>query len=154
MQQTNEHKNYLALMQRLEQLHEFNWIDEDNGQLEAEVRPAVDFPCALISFQYPNFSNLDNAGKLQQGPVQIVVQMGFTNSTDTNHLAPSYARDQALSYKNIINEANKAIHNWKLPAGGKSRITRVSQLRRVREDGIVIIEVVYNTTVLDDSLSE
>ena len=55
---------YTAVMARLkEQVPAIRWIDFDKGQLDSSDRPAVAFPCALISIGINNTKDITSTSQ-------------------------------------------------------------------------------------------
>ena len=85
----------LLLIDLKSHIPELKWIDFDFGQLDYE-HPPVQFPCALITLNYP-----DIAGNIRAN-VEINIKLGFDVRIHANSAAPVPMRTAALAYLKTV----------------------------------------------------
>jgi len=122
------------------------WIDMDFGQLDSDQRPAVAFPCALISIDLPDTNDLGN--RVQKPKVIINVKLAFDYMGETSvKTAPNY-RTRALRYYGIVKSVYIALQGQRI---GTTPLKRKSQMEYARPDRIKILDMPFETNFLDDS---
>lgn len=85
-----------------------HWIDAEDGQLEAEKRPPIAFPCALVDISYVNCRTYSGGG--QQVRANIAVRVAFQRVTaSSNAFAPMPARLYAISRFDTMKAIHKAL---------------------------------------------
>ncbi|MDR1646020.1 MAG: hypothetical protein LBS05_09435 [Tannerellaceae bacterium] len=125
---------YKAVVERLtEKVPDLRWVDLDTGQLDRKNdRPAVAWPCALISIDIPQCKNLTDT--VQTCQAKIVLRIAFdpegTGRTAAN--APNSVREEALKPYDVISEVYKALQGYETPAF--CPLTRTGQEKENRSD--------------------
>ncbi len=62
---------------------EIRWTDKDKGQLsQYGTRPALAWPCMLLSLNYPNINTMDTL--VQEVPVRVTMRIAFDFTGHTN----------------------------------------------------------------------
>lgn len=141
-------EDLFTLMQdKIKVLPDIAWVDLNFGQLESETRPAVHFPCALISIDLPQTEDLGQ--KLQKCKCTIGIRLGFDFKGSTSAKAPAPVLAKALDYYRITREVYKAIQGYSQP--GLSRLKRISQLEMTRPDQIKILDMTFYCEFHDNS---
>jgi hypothetical protein len=138
---------FLLIQDKLKVLPDIKWVDMNVGQLDVETRPAVAFPCALISIDLPKCEELGQ--QIQKCQCQIGIRLGFNYAGATNSKTPIAVKAAALDYYRMIREVYRALQGHTEP--GLSRIRRVSQVEMAREDQIKIVDMTFYTEFHDYS---
>jgi len=142
---------FLAISDRIkEEVPEIKWIDQDFGQLEVfEMRPSVDFPCALIDFPNATYSQLLELG--QMGDVTIMVRLGFAPFSTSNSAAPLEVREKAMEYYQIEQKVFQALHGWDTEFTDKL-IRMAADTEQRDKDGLRVRILTFTTTYHDLSM--
>tara|TARA_R110002020_G_scaffold296382_3_gene511958 strand:+ start:258 stop:701 length:444 start_codon:yes stop_codon:yes gene_type:complete len=138
---------YLIILDKLNAIPDILWADQNIGQLDVEGRPAVPFPCALISIDMPQIDDLGNG--IQKCRTQIGIRLGFDYKGSTAAKSPGAVKARALDYYRIIREVYKAVNGYNQP--GLSRLKRNSQMEAARHDQIKILDMGFYCEILDKS---
>lgn len=137
---------FLEVTDLLSEIPALKWIDMDFGQLDSEQRPAVAFPCALVSIDLPDTNDLGN--KVQKPKVLINIKLAFDYTGETNvKTAPNY-RARALSYYGIVKSVYVKLQGQRV---GTAPLKRKSQMEYARPDRIKILDMPFETVFLDES---
>ncbi|SEW02096.1 hypothetical protein SAMN05428988_1328 [Chitinophaga sp. YR573] len=139
-----------SLIQRIEiEVPEIRYIDQDLGQLENyDKRPAVAFPCMLIDID--EFKYSDVAGSNHQiGEGLIQFRLGLVQYSNSNNIAPTNVRANALRYYELENKVYVALHSW-APVGF-SRLSRRVNVTEKRDDDIRVRLSKYYISYTDTS---
>lgn len=132
-----------------EQVTELAWIDLDNGQLDyAEYRAAIDFPAALISFDYVQCNNIGLTGQ-QQCHVNITIRLATQVFDATNLSAPDNVRANGLYIYDVADKVQAALQWWRPADGSMGTLSRQSCLREKRDDGLMVLTITYTCPVAD-----
>lgn len=126
---------FVAVQNRLkEKVTALKWIDQNFGQLDNyEVRPAVNFPCALIDLTGFSFDDLPNG--IQRANGRVVISLSTTPFTNSNAITPESQKEKALQYYEIEHAVHKALHNF-TPVPGMEKLLRRTMDKQEREDAI------------------
>lgn len=138
---------FILIQDKLKVLPDIAWVDLNFGQLESETRPAVQFPCALISIDLPRTEDLGQ--KLQKCQCTIGIRLGFDFKGSASAKAPEPVRNKALDYYRITREVYKALQGYSQT--GLSRLKRTSQLEMARPDQIKIVDMTFYCEFHDSS---
>lgn len=115
---------YNALLSKLSEVTNLKWIDLDTGQLNAEDRPAIAFPAALISIDIPTCNSMTD--KLQYCTARISVRLVFENNvTRTNNKAPEAVKDESLKKYDTIADVYAKLQGYETEEF--NALSRVSQ---------------------------
>ncbi|QNK63960.1 hypothetical protein H7F33_05565 [Pedobacter sp. PAMC26386] len=93
-------KIYLKTLEKFKELPEIKFVDKDRAQIDTSERPAVKFPCALISISLPKRKNL--AADLQLCACTISIRIAFERFADSSNLSPQARLNLALEYYDIV----------------------------------------------------
>jgi hypothetical protein len=89
------------------------WIDMNIGQLDTIERPALMWPCALISIKIPRAKSLTDT--LQDCTAQITITLGFDRPERTSANAPNEQRNAGLAAYDTIADVYAALQGWGTP---------------------------------------
>jgi len=137
---------YNTLLKLLGEIPELRWIDLDKGQLDY-TRPAVAFPCALISIQYSNCQ--DMSLKIQQCTILATVRLGFDFTGETSAKTPEPNRETALAYYDLANKVYSKIQGYtdkEVRPFSRKRMTE-----EVRGGGIKVLTIPFETIYTDQT---
>lgn len=136
---------YLALCDRIsKKCPDIRWIDWDEGQLNVSgERQTVDFPCCLIDINYASCRDLTD--KEQFVNVNIAIKLAVKPMGETYAKAPEEAREKALKHFDMMEELHAALQGCEL-GGICSALSRVSAIKNVRANRIIIYTLRYDTT--------
>jgi hypothetical protein len=134
---------FLAVQERLkEKATGVNWVDQNFGQLDNfDIKPAVNFPCALIDITGLQYEDLTNGAQKANG--RIVITIGTTPFTNSSAVTPVSQREKAIQYYEIEHAVHKALHNW-VPVPGFEKLLRRNMDKQEREDAIRERVVVFD----------
>lgn len=140
----------LKLQQQLQGI--LRYIELDLGQLEVyELRPAVDFPCALISFvgqyQQHQFGS-------QWNNFQLIIKLGFDTFGNTSNIVPIDLRQKSLEYLDVEQGIYKKLQGWDADGILTTPLRRVADADQYSEDGLRKRILTYTGMFCDDSLTK
>lgn len=124
------------------------WVDIDYGQLEAEERPAVAFPCALVDIAYPNCTDEYEESREQSCDCVITVRLAFQPRGATHAVAPPLQQALAFSILDNVKEVASALHGLTL-TGATEPLSRKSQLPERRDDGLKVYQLQFRGSVME-----
>jgi hypothetical protein len=106
---------FLNVQNRLSELPELKFIDQDLGQLEidevGERESPVAFPCSL--FDIAEIRYTDNSFNSQQGEGILEVRLALlAYSAATHYYKDNKHKQNALAYYNIEHRVNKLLQGW------------------------------------------
>lgn len=140
---------YIAVMERLKtKVTSLKWIDLDTGQLEsAGDRPAVAFPCALLTIEIPRADDITDLD--QDCEARITVRLAFNQEMRTNSAAPVRVIDAAMNPYDVIASAYAALQGW----GNASfePLSRTSQGKENSRTGLFVYRMVFKTRFEDQT---
>lgn len=103
---------YIKTLNRLSQSGLIKYIDRDRGQIDRyETRPAISFPCALISISQPRRKNLDST--TQQIQTSITIRLGFERLQDGSNISSESRRQKALEYYDAVEAIESLLQGYK-----------------------------------------
>lgn len=130
---------FKAAHEKLMQITDIKWVDEDYGQLDIYENPPVAFPCALISVQVPEWIPIKEPAA-QPGKAQLIVKLGF----DTRHNAGNAGSTQisrAFAHFSIVKAVTYYLRGM---TGDTFRgLERLSTLKTITETGVKIYTVTF-----------
>lgn len=139
---------YNDILSRLKkQVPAIKWIDFDTGQLESIERPAVAFPCALISISISGANDITD--HLQNCKGRIKVRLAFDQQMRTEASAPANVRDTSLQPYDVIADVYRALQGF--------ATIHFDPLSRVRQDkensrhGLFIYFIEFNVEFEDQT---
>ncbi|TZF81807.1 hypothetical protein FW774_17270 [Pedobacter sp. BS3] len=108
---------YLNTLDKLGELPTIQYADRDRGQIDKyEGKPAVKFPCCLISVSLPKRKNLDTHTQLCN--VTVTLRFAFERLNDASNIASETRRAQAVKYYDTVEAAETLFQGWN--CGGKT----------------------------------
>lgn len=145
---------YTAVMGRLKTINALRWIDLDTGQLEAgggeTDRPAVAFPCALISIEIPRSTDITD--RSQDCEARITIRLAFDQQMRTNSAAPEKVIETAMNPYDTIADVYGALQGW---SGNEfDPLSRISQGKENGRGGLFIYRIVFRTTFEDQTAEQ
>lgn len=144
----------LGIQTNLGEVHEFNYVDEDWGQLDDySPHPPVKWPCVLIDIQGVDFSNIGSNRQAvpvlrQQGTGTIILKFANLKLTNSSGKAPLSQKQKAWSLLELVEEAHKKIQGMR-PVENGGNLVRTSLRRIKRDDGIQQYQVIYSIAFND-----
>jgi len=123
-------------------------VDQDRGQLNTKVRPAVQWPCVLIDMETFAYDNLGANVQTAEGTVSVL--LGFAPNGPTASGTPEEYKEMALGYYELEWKLNKALHGW-IAGEGFGYLTRTSAKCQHRTDGYRVREIRYSLAFDDRS---
>ena len=140
---------YNSILARLkEKVPAIKWIDWDTGQLEANTeRPAVRFPCALITISIPQAKDITET--IQDCTTHVVVRLAFDPMERTSSEAPPEAREQALQPYDVIADTYAALQGFETPHF--HALSRTSQAKENNRLGLFVYRISFKTDFEDDT---
>lgn len=144
---------FAAMQERIaSEVPEIKWTDLDIGQLEHyDIRPSVNFPCALIDFPSTNFSGEFN--QVQFATQLIQCRLAFAPFSNTNNITPEDVRGLGLQYFEIEWKLYKAFQGWCPASEICQPLTRIADGTEKRDDALKVRVLMFNTSSEDDSAS-
>jgi hypothetical protein len=140
---------FLAIQQRiLTEVPAITYIDQDLGQLKANSRPPVSWPCVLIDLEDFDFENLGENVQTAKGTV--VLRLGFAPHSGSTQFTPPSYRQQAIGYYDLEWLLHKAIQGW-APADDMGGLIRTSVGTQKRTDNYRVRELRYSIAFEDYS---
>ncbi|HLW09763.1 MAG TPA: hypothetical protein VKX35_05140 [Fermentimonas sp.] len=142
---------YNDILSRLkEKVPAIKWIDFDTGQLESPERPAVAFPCALISISISGASDITD--NVQDCTGRIRIRLAFDQQMRTEASAPDTVRNKSLQPYDIIADVYSALQGF--------ATIHFEPLTRVRQDkenslyGLFIYFIEFNVEFEDQTAEQ
>lgn len=143
-----------AIQQRLAQIPELNYVDEDWGQLDYySPNHPVQWPCALIDVGAAGFSNIgmDRTQKpvnRQMGTISAVITVANLRLTNTSQRAPQGQKNNAWHVHTLKNKIHEKLQGFE-PTEKSAKMIRASVQRVQRDDGVQQYEIIYTFTMND-----
>lgn len=143
-----------ATQERLAELTELKYIDENWGQLDLfgpEI--PVQWPAALIAVQGAQFSNLGRDNRAtppnrQEGVLAIEISIAKMKLTNGSFRATQLQKTHAFEVWDIVQKVHEKLHGWNaLPEVGKMVRTQLATVRR--DDGVQEIRITYTVGLHD-----
>lgn len=139
---------FLNLQEKLSEIPELKYIDEDWGQLDAySPNPPTKFPLALLDFGAINFDNIGidrskTPYQRQKAQGVLVVTVANLKLTNTSGKAPHAQKEAAFKIWDIIEGVHQKLHGFAF-FENSGRLLRLSCNRIRRDDGIQEYELRY-----------
>lgn len=139
---------YLNTLEKLGQ-SPAKYIDRDRGQIDKyDGRPAVKFPCALISISLPKSKNFDTDGELQHKSVNVTVRLAFERLNDASNISSETRRAQAVEYYDTVEMVENLLQGWDCK-GKTSEWECISTIDEQRPD-MDIVRFVFNSSFVKE----
>lgn len=140
------------IQDRLSQIKELKYIDEDWGQLSFFGDfPPVQFPCCLIDVSDVQYSNagrdvMQTPQQRQIGSAQIRLTIAQLKLANTSLRSPQNQKDNAWAIFELLEEIHKKTHYFS-PKQNVSPLIRTALRKIMRDDGVLQYEMVYKTEI-------
>lgn len=140
---------YSAVMARIkEKVPAIKWIDWDTAQLEANTeRPAVRFPCALITISIPQAKDITET--IQDCTTHVVVRLAFDPMERTNSEAAPEVREEKMLPYDVISDVYAALQGFETQSF--HGLSRTSQAKENNRNGLFIYRITFKTDFEDDT---
>lgn len=140
---------YSAVMARLkEKVPALKWIDWDTAQLETqEERPAVRFPCALISIGITSARDIVDTS--QYCEASVGVRLAFDAMERTNSEVAQDIREKALQPYDVVSDVYAALQGFETE--NFHSLSRVSQAKEKSLKGLFIYRITFKTDFEDNT---
>lgn len=134
------------LRENLKQVPGINWVDLDKGQVSKfAMRPAIAFPAALIKIDYPRTETMHK--KKQKCTVRINIKMVWDYEGNTDSAIEEQELEQSLAYFDLLDDVYDKLQDSIDISIFNKRLDRVSQLEEIRNDGLKVVNMVFETVV-------
>lgn len=139
-------KLFTTISNRLkEQIPEL-WVDADYGQADNfELRPALKFPCALLTVSI-NPEEVGGGAQSKTAAVQVRFVFNLAG-VRTAADAPPEARENSLKYLDIADRGYLALQGWETDDFTAMECTSIAQENR--SDGLLAVRFALTTTFYD-----
>jgi len=129
----------------LKSITDFRWVDEDQGQLDIYKDPPVEWPCALLSIDVPEWTAIKEKS-VQPGRAQVTVKLGFNVLHEIGN-APESQIQSAMSHFATVKKVTKALR-------GKCGTTykhleRTSTIKTINEIGVKIYTITFSCSMVE-----
>jgi hypothetical protein len=134
------------LRTQLKQIPGIAWVDLDKGQVSKfNMRPAIAFPAALIKIDYPRTETMNK--KKQKCAVRIIIKLVWDYEGNTDSVTEDQELEQSLAYFNLCDAVYDKLQDSIDTNIFNKRLDRVSQIEEVRNDGLKVVNMVFETVV-------
>jgi hypothetical protein len=134
------------LRTQLKTVSDINWVDLDKGQVSKfAIRPAIAFPAALIKIDYPRTETMNK--KKQKCSVRINVKLVWDYAGDTDSVTEDQELEESLAYFDLCDDVYDKLQDDINIAIFNKRLDRISQIEEVRNDGLKVVNMVFETVV-------
>ena len=105
-------QTFLIAQEQLATLAMFPYIARDRGQIDKyEGRPAVKFPCALISISQPKRKNLSPITQDRQ--LTVTIRAAFLRLHDDSSISTANERNRALEYYEAVESIDDLLQGFR-----------------------------------------
>jgi len=140
---------FLSIQQQISaNIQGISCIDQDLGQLRANVHIPVSWPCVLIDFEDFTFGNLSE--NVQTATGTVVIRLGFAPYSNSSQITPKFYKQQAVNYYEIEWLLHKTLQGWS-PAPDLGYLDRISATTQKRTDNYRVREIRYTIAFEDYS---
>ena len=138
---------FLKIRARLmDKVPELRYIERDLGQLEVPNRPPVSWPCALITVDEFEFSDI-GGNQAQTGDGFVIIRLGLASYSSATNLTPDNVTLKALEYFDLEQKIHLALHGWR--DEGFSKLLRRKSKQEQREDNLMVRVIPYAVSFED-----
>ena len=142
------YKNILEHLQA--KITDLRWIDLDIGQLDdPDNHYQLDYPCVLINFRTPTWRSI--GGGVQMGNTMITLRIAMRVYQDMNNHTPADIRNAGINHLTLTKVIHKHLQGWDTEIF--SALNRISSEQEQRDDGLLVVNAVYTTELMDNSAS-
>lgn len=132
---------FKTILERLKNVPDINYVDEDKGQLEVDMRPSVNYPCALFTIEVINAENI--AKNVQLCDAQINVRIAFDYSGNTSSATSNAHIDKSLAYYDTVESVWKAMQGFETQQF--NALENINQRTELRPDKIKVVSMPFRT---------
>lgn len=132
------------------EVNTIKWVDFDTGQLESTDRPAVAFPCALITISITGAKDITD--HLQDCNGRLRVRLAFDQQMRTEATASDTVRETSLQPYNVIAGVYSALQGF--GTSNFNPLTRVRQDKENSRHGLFIYYIEFNFEFEDQSAEQ
>lgn len=148
-------KNILqAIQNRLSEVTELKYIDEDWGQLDyySQNMP-VQWPCCLIDLNSLDYNNtgvdrFQTVRVRQMAKASVKITLANLKLSNTSFQAPQLQKDNAWLIWDLAQKVHEKLHGWN-PEEKCSYLIRKNLQRNLREDGVQEYQILYDFEIKD-----
>lgn len=135
------------IQNRLSEVTELKYIDEDSGQLNM-YQPPVKWPCCLIDISDVNYANLGTDKSAlpqnrQLGKATVKLTLANLKLTNTSLQAPQSQKEQGWLIWDLAQKIHEKIHGFS-PELNCSKLLRQNLKRSLRDDGVQEYFITYH----------
>ncbi|HHU96845.1 MAG: hypothetical protein QM237_10845 [Bacteroidota bacterium] len=139
---------YNAITARLkEKVPAIRWIDFDKGQLDSMDRPAVAFPCALLTISVSNARNITD--HVQECTGRVRVRLAFDRQMKTDAATPPEHLEKALEPYDVIADVYAALQGF--GTANFDPLVRARQDAEKRSDGLFVYFIEFSVIFEDET---
>lgn len=141
-----------TIQDKLEEVTELKYIDEDWGQLDYySPNFPVQWPCCLIDITGAMFSNIGNDRSVkpqnrQQGTINISFTFANLKLTNSSIKAPATQKNNAWKLYEIMQKAHEVLQGLR-PVEQCGVLVRSGFRRIKRDDGVQQYQVIYTVGI-------
>lgn len=145
-------KIILNIQERLKNVPEFKYIDEDSGQLDYySARPPVSWPVCLIdltgaTYTFVGQDRSASPQERQMGVGNITITIANMKLSNTSGRAPLAMKQKAWSIWQLIESAHVQLQGFR-PADNCGKLVRNSFKRVMRDDGVQEYKITYTMSL-------
>ena len=134
---------FKTVSQLLTAVDGIKWVDLEKGQTDnAELRPSLKFPCALVRISYPDMAEYEVGAQHITADIQVRLIFDATNA-QTHGAATETQLNRSLQFLNTSDSVYQALQGYEDET--YYRFSCRQQDMEVRSDGLAIIRHTYRT---------
>lgn len=143
-----------AIRSKLKENDTLRWVDLDKGQMEMyDSRPAIDFPAALFTIQFPRTENEEEIkGLKQQAECLITVRICWDFTGNTSGITSDAEFDRSMAFAQLLQEVYQELQAFS--DGRFNKLERISLRDERRNDKYKVMNMVFRTATRDHSVIE
>lgn len=139
---------FRAIQTRIASLADFNYVDQDLGQLEIAEKPPFTLPAVLIDLSDIQYS--DEANVIQLGECTLSVRLCVAAYNPSFQQIEGDRKDEALKYYDTEQTLNTLLHGWCVN-GLTGSFSRTQSYTERREDNLRVRCLKYKFTFYDNT---
>jgi hypothetical protein len=133
-----------AIIERIAEIPELNYVGIDCGQLRAE-QPAVKWPCALVNIRNIQFTQ--TLKHHQTGEADVVITMSYLYNTPSS--SKNNTDNSVLKMLHLLDSIHEVLYGWRGPCMGYFERTSIERSSDIF-NGCEIWEMVYHVSINDE----
>ena len=128
---------------------ELKHIDWDNGQLEIQPRPPLNFPAVLIAIEINSCEDMGHSGaQLCHCNITLRIANNIYDNTSTH--TPAHYRKRAMWHHTVAANIYKLLQCY-TPGEKIGEIKRINAKTEKRNDGLAVLTATYQCQYFDDN---